>query len=234
MRGFRGVALGLIITVSIGAVIYYLVDFPVTPEDIDLDQSGPRFVALSILAFVFMASLLFGQPRVRDILRGTFFWGGLMALLVVGYTFRHDLVQGGYRVLGAIAPGLAVPQSDGTILVVKDATGHFALDARVNGATTRFLLDTGASAVVLTNEDARRAGFREEELSYSIPVRTANGRALVAPVRLETIVFADVQLKDVRAFVAREEALDTSLFGMSALDRLSGWRIEGERLFMTP
>ncbi|WP_417667099.1 retropepsin-like aspartic protease family protein [Roseibium sp.] len=234
MRGFRGVSLGLLVAAMLCAIGYYFISEPPSPETINLDQTGPRLVALSVLAFVFVASLVFGQPSVREIVRSTLFWGGLLAVLVVGYTFRHDLVQGGYRVLGAIAPGLAVSQDDGTILIVKDATGHFALEARINGSKTRLMLDTGASAVVLTYEDARRAGFSDSELAFSIPVQTANGRSLVAPVRLDSIAISDLRLSGVRAFVARQGLLDTSLFGMSALDRLSGWRIEGDRLIMTP
>ncbi|MBD8874979.1 retropepsin-like aspartic protease family protein [Roseibium polysiphoniae] len=234
MRGIRGIVIGVLITVMAGAGLYALVDFSGDPDNLDFDQTGPRIVALSVLAFVFVASLVFGQPRVRDIVQGVFFWGGLLALLVVGYTFRADLIQGGYRVLGALAPGLAVPQDDGTILIVRDASGHFSLEANTNGAKTRFLLDTGASAVVLTREDAARAGFSDSELTFSVPVQTANGGALVAPVRVRTLSVGDLSLTDVRAFVAREGALDTSLFGMTALNRLSSWRIEGDRLVLTP
>lgn len=234
MRGVKGVILGLIVTVLVGALIFGNMDFPPSAETLDFDDTGPRLVALSALAFVFIASLIFGQPRISEILRGVFFWGGLMALLVTGYTFRHDLIQGGYRVLGALSPGLAVPQQDGSILVVKDASGHFTLEAGVNGTSIRFLLDTGASAVVLTYQDAIRAGFSAQTLSFAIPVQTANGRALVAPVRIDDLTVANIRLNGVRAFVARDGALVSSLFGMSALDRLSGWRIEGDRLIMTP
>jgi len=231
---FRGMALAIIVLIMLGAVFYSIFEFPTSPEDVDLDTTGPRIVALSILAFVFMASLVFGQPKVRDIFRGVIFWGGLLGVLVVGYTFRGDLIAGGYRVLGALAPGLAVNQEDGTILVVRDTTGHFHINATVNGRPVTFLLDTGASAVVLTYEDAQTAGFSNGDLSFTMPVSTANGRTLVAPVRLSSIRVGDAGFTDVRAFVARPDALETSLFGMSALDRLKGWKIEGDRLVLTP
>lgn len=230
----RGLIVAFLI-IGLGAFAFYaFFGDPTDPANVNFDDSGPRLVALSALAFVFIASFLFGQPKVRDILQGTLFWGGLCALLVVGYTYRADLVQGGYRVLGALAPGLAVSQPDGTILIVRDAGGHFVVDARTNGARTEFLLDTGASAVVLTFDDARRAGLRDEDLSFTVPVSTANGRALVAPVRIDRIKIGDHTLRDVRGFVARDGSLDSSLLGMSALDRLRSWRIEGDRLIMTP
>ncbi len=233
-RQIRGLVVAALIIIC--SVMIFLAFFgnPTDPENINFDDSGPRLVALSALAFVFLASFIFGQPKIREIVQGTLFWGGLCALLVVGYTYRTDLVQAGYRVLGALAPGLAVTQPDGSILIVRDATGHFVLDGRVNGAQTHFLLDTGASAVVLTYGDAQRAGFHPEDLSFTVPVSTANGRTLVAPIRIDTITVGDHSFNNIRGFVAREGSLSGSLFGLTALDRLQSWRIEGDRLIMTP
>jgi len=233
-RHYRGLMVVILVIVMAAAAFYAFFGDPTDPANANFDDSGPRIVALSALAFVFLASFLFGQPKARDIVQGTFFWGGLLALLIVGYTFRADLIQGGYRVLGALAPGMAVPQQDGTLLIVRDASGHFVLDGRVNGARTQFLLDTGASAVVLTYEDARRAGFKEQDLTFSVPVSTANGRALVAPIKIDTITIGDHTLRGIRGFVGREGSLEASLFGLSALDRLQGWRIEGDKLIMSP
>ncbi|MHA7773089.1 retropepsin-like aspartic protease family protein [Roseibium sp. M-1] len=233
-RQYRGLIVVILVAVMAGAAFYAFFGDPTDPANINFDDSGPRIVALSALAFVFLASFLFGQPKVRDILQGTLFWGGLLALLVIGYTYRADLVQGGYRVLGALSPGLAVTQQDGSILIVRDISGHFVLDGRVNDAPTQFLLDTGASAVVLTFEDARRAGFREDDLTFSVPVSTANGRTLVAPVKIDTITIGDHTLRNIRGFVGRDGTLEASLFGLSALDRLQGWRIEGDRLIISP
>lgn len=233
-RQLRGLILAVLVIVIAAAAFYAFFGDPTDPTNANFDDRGPRVVALSALAFVFLASFIFGQPKVREIVQGTLFWGGLCALLVVGYTYRADLVQAGYRVLGALAPGLAVTQPDGTILVVRDAGGHFVLDGRTNGARTHFLLDSGASAVVLTFEDARRAGYLPEDLSFTVPVSTANGRTLVAPVRIDAITIGDHTLRNIRGFVAREGTLDASLFGMSALDQLRSWRIEGDKLIMTP
>ncbi|MBO9419396.1 MULTISPECIES: TIGR02281 family clan AA aspartic protease [Stappiaceae] len=231
---YRGFALVILITVMAAAVFYFFFGDPTDPENLNFDDTGPRVVALSTLAFVFLASFIFGQPKVRDIIQGTLFWGGLCALLVVGYTYRTDLVQAGYRVLGSLAPGMAVTQADGSILIVRDAGGHFVVDGRANGRKTSFLLDTGASAVVLTYQDAARAGIPERDLSFTVPVATANGRTLVAPIRIDNLTIGDHTLRNVRAFVARDGSLGQSLLGMTALDRLRSWRIEGDRLIMNP
>ncbi len=67
-----------------------------------------------------------------------------------------------------------------------------------------------------------------------MPVSTANGRTLVAPVKIDTITIGDHTLRDIRGFVARQGTLDGSLLGMTALDRLQSWRIEGDKLIITP
>jgi aspartyl protease family protein len=233
-KQYRGLVVVVLVIVMAAATFYAFFGDPTNPENINFDDTGPRIVALSALAFVFLASFIFGQPKVREIVQGTLFWGGLCAFLVIGYTFRAELVQVGYRVLGALAPGLAVTQPDGSILIVRDAGGHFVLDGRVNGARTRFLLDTGASAVVLTFRDARDAGFDAKDLSFTVPVSTANGRTLVAPIRIDQISLGNHMMRNVRGFVARDGSLDSSLFGMTALNHLKSWRIEGDKLIMNP
>ncbi len=233
-RRIRGLLLAALVIA--GAAIAYYAAFgdPTDPENASFDDTGPRLVGLTLITSVMLLSLLFGQPKVRVIIRGTLFWGGLGVLLLVGYTYRADLVQAGYRVLGSLSPGLAVPHEDGSILIVRDAGGHFVLKGRTNGVDTDYLLDTGASAVVLTYEDAQRAGFHERDFAFTVPVSTANGRTLVAPVKIDRLQVGEAVLTSVRAFVARDGALEANLFGMTALDRLQSWRIEGDRLIMTP
>ena len=130
-RNYRGLMVVILVLVMAVAAFYAFFGDPTDPANVNFDDTGPRVVALSALAFVFLASFLFGQPKAREILHGTVFWGGFCALLVVGYVYKAELVQAGYRVLGALAPGLAVTQPDGTILIVRDAGGHFVLDGRM-------------------------------------------------------------------------------------------------------
>lgn len=234
MKTPRAVAALVLLALIIGGGFWAYSAGILTPEEPDFDKSGPRLVALTTLLVVFMASLVFSPPRARDVLQAVVMWSLLAVLLVAGYTYKDDLVQGGYRILGALAPGMAVPHTDGSILVIRDASGHFQVEGVANGAPVRFMLDTGATAVVLTYEDAKAAGLDPSSLSFTVPVRTANGRAMVAPVRLNALKISDLTLHDIRAFVSQEGALDTSLLGMNALDRLSSWRIEGDKLIMVP
>ena len=116
------------------------------------------------------------------------------------------------------------------MIVNRPASGEFAIAARVNGARVTFLFDTGASAVVLTASDARRAGVNAAGLAFDVPVTTANGPALAAEVRLDEIAVGPIVMRNVRALVARPGALEESLLGMSFLERLHGYAVERDRL----
>ena len=97
--------------------------------------------------------------------------------------------------------------------------GQFWADATVNSGYVRFLIDTGASAVALTKQDAQKAGLRLHELTYNVPIRTAGGRNMAARVNLKSIAVGSITLRNVEALVV-PEGLETSLLGMSYLGQL--------------
>jgi aspartyl protease family protein len=117
--------------------------------------------------------------------------------------------------------------------VIKASDGHFWADGEVNGAPVRFLVDTGATAVALTPQDAERLGIDLSELRYGYNVVTAGGRARAAPVRLASVNVAGAKLENVDALVI-EKGLDASLLGMSYLGRLTSFQATREAMFLRP
>ena len=123
-------------------------------------------------------------------------------------------------------------ESDGWEYVVEAGShGHFVIDAVVDGVPVTFLLDTGASEIVLTLDDARQLGFLPQSLEFSQRFRTANGEVRGAPVRLRELRIGQFSLYDLDASV-NEAPLAISLLGMSFLDRLDGYRVEDGRLIL--
>jgi aspartyl protease family protein len=116
----------------------------------------------------------------------------------------------------------AAPETplDGEASIPKSGDGHFWADAQVDGHPVRFLVDTGATAVSLTPDDARTLGIDPGGLNYSYTVMTANGPGRAAAVKLGEITVGGAQVSDVQAFVI-DKGLPTSLLGMSYLGRLS-------------
>jgi aspartyl protease family protein len=127
----------------------------------------------------------------------------------------------------------AAPASGQAADVAKAADGHYWADAAVNGQAVRFLVDTGASAVALTVNDARRLGFDPAKLNYRYEVNTASGQARAAEVKLASVSVAGAQVADVDAFVI-ESGLQTSLLGMTYLGRLSQFEATRTALILRP
>jgi len=125
------------------------------------------------------------------------------------------------------------PSTVGAAAVVKSADGHYWAEALVNGKRVRFLVDTGASAVALTLADAKRLGFTAADLNYTAEVSTANGKARVAPVNLDSVSVAGARVTGVQAFVV-ENGLETSLLGMTYLGRLSRFEATQHALILRP
>ena len=109
--------------------------------------------------------------------------------------------------------------------------GHFYVEADVNGARIRFLVDTGATFVALSPTDARSAGLQVFDSDYTLRSSTANGITRVAPVTLRQVELDQMQLFDVRAVVL-EKPMPVSLLGMSFLSRLQGYETRNDELVL--
>ncbi len=110
--------------------------------------------------------------------------------------------------------------SASVVSIPKDRrSGQYHYKGRVNSGYVDFLVDTGASAVALTAADARKAGVRESDLRYDVPISTAGGRNYAARVTLDQVALGGIILRDVDALVVKE-GLDVSLLGMTWLGQL--------------
>lgn len=132
-----------------------------------------------------------------------------------------------------MAPAVADSLAEAGVSIARSRDGHFWIDAEVNGRQIRFLVDTGASDVVLTREDADRLGILLQPQDYSLIYRTASGTTRAAPVRLDYVSFGTLHLWNVEAAV-NQSNMDVSLLGQSFLSRLSGFEVSGNILTLRP
>lgn len=110
--------------------------------------------------------------------------------------------------------------------------GHFVTKADINGTSVTVLVDTGATAVALSYEDAQDVGLHPSNLDFTVPVSTANGIARAAQVKIDRITIDNVKVEDVDALVLPEGALQGTLLGMTFLSRLVSFRVEDGVLYM--
>jgi aspartyl protease family protein len=121
--------------------------------------------------------------------------------------------------------------AEGRIELPRAPDGHYYLTAQVNGVPLRFVVDTGASQIVLSQQDARRAGIDTGSLVYTGRAFTANGEVRTAPVRLDRVEVGAIRDGDVRAVVNGGD-MAGSLLGMEYLQRFSRVEITGGKLVL--
>ena len=121
----------------------------------------------------------------------------------------------------------SVPYAEAGVTELKASEGgHFIASADINGASITVLVDTGATAVALSYEDAADIGLRPGSLDFNIPVSTANGITQAARVTIDQIAIDGVEVEDVDGLVLPEGALRGTLLGMSFLSRLDSFKVE--------
>jgi aspartyl protease family protein len=163
-------------------------------------------------------------------------WLVLGVLLLAAYTHRAEIGQFlatvNARGSSAAVPPPAESAPSRTLTIRADAAGHFVVDGEVNGTPVRFMIDTGATTVVLTPDDARRIGLRLTPADFTLAFRTAGGVVRAAPVTLRTVSLGPLHLDEVEAAV-NGVPLGISLLGMSFLRRLDGTAVQGGRLILS-
>lgn len=155
-------------------------------------------------------------------------WIAIAAVLLIAYGLKDHAVRLGRTLWAELVPhsGFA---TDSSISFRADTSGHFRVEALVDGQPVLFMIDSGATDVTLSLADAKRIGLDTNALSFDRVYQTANGIVKGAPIRLKRVEVGPIALSDVRASV-NSAPMGTSLLGMSFLSRLSSWQVEGDRL----
>jgi aspartyl protease family protein len=119
-----------------------------------------------------------------------------------------------------------------TVVIQRDARGHFTVDGIVDGRRIGFMVDTGATLIALRKSDAARLGYHPTPRDYIYQVRTANGVVRAAGVKLGMVEVGGVMVRDVEATVNPDEALGENLLGLSFLSRLRRFEYREGRLVL--
>jgi aspartyl protease family protein len=184
---------------------------------------GARLFYLSILGMAFLvAAFSYFRGRLGAALQHAAIWGLIFVGLIIAYGFS-DVLESELTSAPMIARG-----EDGVALR-RGPDGHFHAPLVINGREIDALVDTGASALVLSRADAARAGFQTDSLIYSSPAYSANGVVYSAPVTLDAVRLGPFEDRDVPALVSGGD-MDFSLLGMAYLDRFARFSVEGDRM----
>ncbi|OUS37562.1 aspartyl protease [Rhodobacterales bacterium 56_14_T64] len=152
-------------------------------------------------------------------------WAFIFLGAIAGYGLWDDIRS-------TVRPQQSVIANTGQIEVPRSTDGHYYLTLDVNDAPITFLIDTGATDVVLNADDARKAGIDPDSLAYLGRANTANGEVRTASVWLDSVSLGAITDNNIRVWVNQGE-LDQSLLGMSYLQRWSSIEIRNGSLLLT-
>lgn len=185
---------------------------------------------LAVLALV-SASLLSMRLKLRDTARYVLIWLALGAAVVAGYAFRADLGDAALRVRSALIPSYAVASGDHTLALGQDSDGGYHVMGQVNGQAVGFLVDTGASDIVLSPADAQRIGVDMAALRYTHVYETANGEGEGAAYVAPSLAIGPIRLTNVVVSI-NKTPMSSSLLGMSFLKRMDSFEFKGGQLIL--
>ncbi len=222
--------------VALTAVFYFVTGGASTFAGMDETERLAVSVGIAIMALY--ASLFFSDfvGNIGQSLKYALIWLGIGLALVTGYSFREEVAMVTNRVAGELVPagqGITIAtdnKEQHSVRIRRRQDNHFQARGSINGHDVTMLVDTGASTVVLRPSDARQAGIDVDNLSYTIPVSTANGQAYSARVNLRQINIGPIVFYDVEALVSKPGSLNQNLLGMSFLRRLRSYEFSKDFL----
>jgi aspartyl protease family protein len=205
--------------------------YPGTLDDPDTRMS--ILYRVGWIALIGASVLAFARARPKSALRNAAIWVAIFVGVTGVMSFKDDAAFLGKRFIGALSPMQGMSHDDGSVSFPAGPDGHFYVQATVNGGRVTFMVDTGASDIVLTPNDARRIGFDPAGLEFDQLAETANGMVRGASIEIESLVVGPIAMSGLPAAV-NEADMSDSLLGMAFLNRLQGWRVENGVLTLVP
>ncbi|KJS21357.1 MAG: hypothetical protein VR78_00305 [Hoeflea sp. BRH_c9] len=192
-------------------------------------------VYLGLLAAVIGAGVVGAHRNMGEMVKNLLIWVVVILGLVTGWLYQDQARETVLRVAGGLSPGRPVNITDANgqaVSIRKSLNGHFEAAGSVNGQAVDFLIDTGATSIALSHEDAMSIGFSEQDLSYTLVITTANGRARAAPVRLDSLAIGSIERTSLHAMVTEPGRLDQSLLGMNFISSLTAFEMRRDEVIL--
>jgi len=200
---------------------------------VSLTRSPLLAAALVALIVALAGSLLGGaSPRLGRILRA----GGNFALLAVVAMTVLQVARLSNPALDLALPQVGMPEQrveGGETRVPMAEDGHFWIEAMVNGAPRRFLVDTGATLTAISDEFAAKSGIEPSPGRMPVRLRTASGTLTARMATIDEMAFGNVVARDLDAVIAPGTG-GLNVLGMNFLSRLKSWRVEDGELILVP
>ena len=200
-------------------------------------MTGDEDQALTFIYLIGCLVLVLSALTVRRIpiaqgLKMFFGWVLIFLAAFVAFTLKDDFLSLGKRVLNETRGEPEPVQGGKELRIRKSMDGHFWVNAKVNGETIRFLIDSGATTTSISRKSAERAGIKASS-RFPTFVQTANGVVQVERGRAEELEVGTISRRNLAVHVS-EAFGPMNVLGMNFLSSLSGWGVEGQHLILKP
>ncbi len=196
------------------------------------DSEWQSFIYLLLLLVVLLGNLFSRRDLPwSKVFKYLGIWSLLGLVVIIFYSYRFEFSDFKNRILGEINPSRVQTKNDGKIEVKLAQDGHFYIDVKINNVPVRFMIDTGASDIVLSVKEAKRIGIDPKKLSFNKPYQTANGTSWGAGIKLDKLEVGTAVFLEVNASVNNAD-MGTSLLGMSFLRKFKRYEFYQDRLIL--
>lgn len=185
-----------------------------------------QFLLILVLGTAVAGWLFTDNRSFGRVMKMSISWGLIFLATIAAIGLWEDTSR-------AFAPRQSVLEDGARIEVPRGPSGHFNLVVEVNGVPVEFLVDTGATDVVLTMQDAERVGLDPANLAFIGRARTANGSVSTASATVDSLSLGALTFERARVSVNGGE-MDQSLLGMSFLSRVGRLEIADNKLILEP
>jgi aspartyl protease family protein len=193
----------------------------------------PNLIYLSLLlAVLFVSFVLNNRSKMSDIIKQIIIWLLIILISLLLYSFRYELYKIKDRLITELFPSKIIKIDDQKIAITSSNDGHFYIDIMINRQLIRFMVDTGASDIVLSLLDAKKVGIDVNNLSSFRQYQTANGLITNGLAEVQEIDLVGIKFYNVSVAVNSSD-MGTSLLGMSFLKRFKKYEFYQNRLVLT-
>jgi len=160
-------------------------------------------------------------------------WWILFALVALAlYSYRFEIIEVKDRVLSNLFPSKAINKNHEQLILNISQDGHYYLNVKINNQEVRFMIDTGASEVVIDQKIASNLGLDLSNIVYDKVFQTANGQSYGASIYFKEIDVSGVKFYNVQASITNSDLL-SPLLGMSFLQKFYKYEFYRDKLILT-
>ena len=201
-------------------------------NNIDSSQY-PNMVYLSLLLVLLVSSFISSRKfKTSTIIKQATLWSVIALIALIIYSFRHDFYQIKNRVTTELFPNKIMQINEKQIAITVSNNGHYYIEIKINQHPITFMVDTGASDIVLNLSDSKKVGINFDKIYSFKKYQTANGSITSGLTQIKEMELGKIKFYNVDVSISDRD-MGTSLLGMSFLNRFKKYEFYQDRLVLT-